>query len=296
MTSTISYDNVTTGTKVRASRTLAVSFDSPLYITIMPPQRKRKRRQGKTDDQSSLSPSKVSKQVQGPKPSTTAEATSDMAPTTATVASNVSRSITVTDTNVADTTTAQSGVESSTVEATNEAEFVEAPDTIIVDDGDAAVHVRNDGSYGYHADPLDVLGILLGGEKDDGVPVYDTCDDVREKIQSHLDQTSVKKTAFLREIAKTYRDPRSIQTVQLSNFLRQQGATRGNTSAVYYASYVYFEKLRIKKREPKTGKREIMESLHPFGIDTKKVTTNISYVVVGDVNVYEDEYGTVFCQ
>jgi hypothetical protein len=47
----------------------------------------------------------------------------------------------------------------------------------------------------------------------------------------------------------------------------------GNTSGVFYGTYVYFEKLRIKEGKPKSKKRQQMEELHAKsgGLETERM-------------------------
>jgi hypothetical protein len=46
--------------------------------------------------------------------------------------------------------------------------------------------------------------IELPGELDDAVPVYDTCDDIRRKINAHLKKPGVTAASFLRHVAAQY--------------------------------------------------------------------------------------------
>lgn len=116
-----------------------------------------------------------------------------------------------------------------------------------------------------------ISAIRLDGEADASVPVYDTCTETRRKISSYLDEPGVTQAAFLREIATTYPSKRVIQSKQLHDFLRQEGPYAGNTSSVYYASYVFFEKLRIKNGDPKSENRKNLEATYPDGLDRKSI-------------------------
>jgi len=105
----------------------------------------------------------------------------------------------------------------------------------------------------------DVSDNLLEGEDAGNVPVFDTCDDVRTKITAHLRTTSVTQAAFCRAISTcqgTGPSATPIQSAQMTSFLRKKGPLAGNTSKAFYASYVYFEKLRIKQAKKKSKKRE----------------------------------------
>ena len=137
----------------------------------------------------------------------------------------------------------------------------------------------------------DVSDIEIPGELEGDVTIFDTCDDVRGKIQAHLRRPGITQASFLREIGKMYGQARSIQGKQLSDFLRKAGATAGNTSSVYYASYVYFEKLRLKSGTRKSHKRQEVEIQHPNGMPTDRRRER-SWVPNGAFP-YEDEFGIV---
>ncbi|KAH8598874.1 hypothetical protein B0O99DRAFT_480626, partial [Bisporella sp. PMI_857] len=109
------------------------------------------------------------------------------------------------------------------------------------------------------AKELDVSAIKLLGEEDVAVEVYDSCDEIRRKINAYLREPNVTQAGFLREIAKTYSDGRRIQSKVLNDFLSKKGATAGNTSAPFYASYVFFEKKRIREGKEKSKHRLEME-------------------------------------
>ena len=109
---------------------------------------------------------------------------------------------------------------------------------------------------------FDVSGIQLPKEADDEVEVFDTCDDVRSKIQAHLGEPGVTQAGFCRELAKTCSCPARFQSKQIKDFLHKKGALAGNTSSVYYASYVFFENLRLKNSQSKSQKRKSVETIH----------------------------------
>lgn len=151
--------------------------------------------------------------------------------------------------------------------------------------------------------------IELTGELDDEVAIFgtfslihedmrltntDTCDDVRRKINAHLKKPGVIQAQFLRDISASYRKaPRKIQSAQLSAFRSKKGAWEGNTSAVFYGAYVFFEKMRIAEKKPKSKKRVEMEEIHSRegGVDTKRRHQRF-WVMKGEAP-YVDEYGRV---
>jgi hypothetical protein len=141
---------------------------------------------------------------------------------------------------------------------------------------------------------FDVSGIHLDGEEEAAVEVYDTCDGVRRKIRTHLRDPDVTQASFLRDLAKTY--PASMnkkfQAKSLTDFLSKSGPNAGNTGSVFYAAYVFFEKLRIRDGKPKTKFRQEMEDVwgHEGGFD-RRTPSNVGYICHVDYYLYVDEYG-----
>ncbi|KAK8094328.1 hypothetical protein PG997_001013 [Apiospora hydei] len=116
----------------------------------------------------------------------------------------------------------------------------------------------------------DITEIHLDGEEDDAVPIYDTCDEVRRKISAHLRKTpGLTEAEFRRTLfAQLHKSKgKGIQSKQLSDFQCARGSRAGIQSCVYYAAYVYFEKLRLARGQPESEHREIMEDLYIDGID-----------------------------
>ncbi|RAL63328.1 hypothetical protein DID88_003753 [Monilinia fructigena] len=141
---------------------------------------------------------------------------------------------------------------------------------------------------------FDVSAIKLDGEFTTSVPIYDTCDEVRKKISAYLREPGVTQAAFLREIAKTYPEEKKIHSKILNDFLGKKGPTAGNTSSAYYASYVFFEKIRIRDGKPKSKHREEMEKqwASSGGVDTKLPSSLGILCQVGERPV-EDKYGKI---
>lgn len=139
---------------------------------------------------------------------------------------------------------------------------------------------------------LDVSGVELEGENDESVPVYDTCDEVRRKIAAYLREPNVTQAGFLRELAKTLPDPSAkLQSKQLKDFQTKKGALEGQTSRIFYAAYVFFEKQRLQQGKPKSKKREENEKVWGLegGIDTKRRQSNV-WCLAGE-KPYMDNYG-----
>ncbi|KAL3486760.1 hypothetical protein BJX62DRAFT_214665 [Aspergillus germanicus] len=146
----------------------------------------------------------------------------------------------------------------------------------------------------------DVSSNTLEGEEEGDVPVYDTCDEVRKKIRACLRESGMTKTAFCKLISTTpvldqygHLKTTPIATQPLTSFLGKKGVKNGNQSQVFYAAYVFFEKLRIRDGKPKTEFREDMEVVWgPDGFD--RVTgPNQTYITTAGRTLYMDEYGRV---
>ncbi|CAJ2511166.1 Uu.00g067910.m01.CDS01 [Anthostomella pinea] len=146
--------------------------------------------------------------------------------------------------------------------------------------------------------------IELEGEAEGEVEVYDSCDGIRKKINRYLASTSITKAAFAREISKTYAGKKQVSAAVLSSFLAKNGVLTGNTSAAFYASYVFFEKIRIRDGKPKSEFRLDMEDEwivpEPYsrwdkpGVDLKTLFDKVSYIIpVGRPGPYMNKYGKV---
>ena len=118
--------------------------------------------------------------------------------------------------------------------------------------------------------PADASVIHLPGMHTDTVPVHDSCDEIRRKITLHLNRAGVTQASFLRTLAAQFQaEERKFQSKQLNTFRSYRGADKGNTSAIFYAAYVYFERLRIKEGGEKTRHRIAMEGAWPKGFEIK---------------------------
>ncbi|CCC08627.1 unnamed protein product [Sordaria macrospora k-hell] len=136
----------------------------------------------------------------------------------------------------------------------------------------AAKKQKTDSADGAEADigKVDVSDIHLEGEETDEVPVYDTCDEIRRKIDAYLRRPGVTQAQFCRDIHAQHQSakrPANIHTSQLARFRGMKGARAGATSSVFYGAYVFFEKLRIKEKKPMTQHRKDMEEAWPNGFD-----------------------------
>jgi hypothetical protein len=93
---------------------------------------------------------------------------------------------------------------------------------------------------------------------------------VRKKINAHFTKTGVSQAQFCRDIA-AQTDGRKVSTGQLNKFRDSKGPTIGNTSIVFYAAYVFFEKIRLKEDKKKSKHRLEMENIHPDGFDIDRL-------------------------
>ena len=159
----------------------------------------------------------------------------------------------------------------------------------------------------------EVFLVELAGEEDESVELYDTCDEIRRKIDIHLTLTDQTKASFLRDIARAGwpRNPPKIQTKQLSDFQAKDGPTSGCFSRVYYGerpafvdwsglekldlihgmtsgAYCYFEKKRIAEGKDKSVHRRCMEEEWPNGMVREREQL---YLVPEDMELYMNEFG-----
>lgn len=122
----------------------------------------------------------------------------------------------------------------------------------------------------------------LPGEDSGTVEIYDSCDEIRRKIAAHLRSSGVTQASFLRAIAASFPadDNKKIAPKQLQDFQGKKGPLAGNSSAVYYGAYVYFEKLRIKNGKKMSAHREEMEEAWwaEGGVSRERVGTVVCMV------------------
>lgn len=118
----------------------------------------------------------------------------------------------------------------------------------------------------------DLSSITLWGEDTDSVPVFDSADEIRKKINAHLKTPGLTQAQFCRDLYAQLRAPtcKAIQTKQLTDFRNKKGPLSGVSSSVFYAAYVLFEKMRLAKGKPKSAHRLAMERAHPGGLDTTR--------------------------
>lgn len=93
------------------------------------------------------------------------------------------------------------------------------------------------------------------------MPVYDTCDEVRRKINNHLLTPGLTQAQFCRDLLAMLHGTRftGLQSKQLNDFRSKRGPRAGCSSSVFYAAYVFFERARIAEGRPKSQHRLNME-------------------------------------
>ncbi|EPT04213.1 hypothetical protein FOMPIDRAFT_1021923 [Fomitopsis schrenkii] len=123
-----------------------------------------------------------------------------------------------------------------------------------------------------HKRSIDWQEIRLSGEDDGSVPIYDDCDDIRRKIRKLQRTQGFRISYWLRHIG-------GIKYNSWSRFMKAQGPDSGAENGIYYAAYIYFEKVRIVEGKIKTPRREQNELAHPRGfvimdlLETQRTTS-----------------------
>ena len=142
---------------------------------------------------------------------------------------------------------------------------------------------------------LDVSDIKLDGQDNDSVPIYDTPDDVRSKINAHLRNSSGTQASLVRGLKAQFANPPSqgLSPAALKTFLSASGHGHGKSSPIAYAAYMYFEKLRIKNGKAKSKKRQEMEKVWgKGGMDLFKDVGKPITMRIDDV-MWSSQYGEV---
>lgn len=109
---------------------------------------------------------------------------------------------------------------------------------------------------------FDVSGVSFPGDDEAKVPVYETCDVVWRKINAYTRDLHVTQMGFVQDITRAaYPQGQKKTSKTMNNFKWKKGPRTGNTSAVFYAAYVFFEKLHIRDVRPKAKFWEEMENV-----------------------------------
>lgn len=133
--------------------------------------------------------------------------------------------------------------------------------------------------------------IRLYKEDEDVTPVFNTCDEMRRKITKHIEDTKITLHLLGLLLHCQLHGPRDIKSItgsQISAFRKKRGSRAGNTTVVFYAAFVYFEKLRILKGEKESEHRQTMEEIWPVGFDVKTPPHNIHYI--GSAAYHDGEF------
>ena len=97
------------------------------------------------------------------------------------------------------------------------------------------------------------------------VPIYDTCDEVRRKINAHLRKMPGLTDAEFRRTLFAQLHKTKAMSIKFS---------------AHYAAYVYFEKMRLARGKPESTHREMMEQIHyPGGVDCN-VNSRARYAMI----------------
>ncbi|KAH0562807.1 hypothetical protein GP486_002569, partial [Trichoglossum hirsutum] len=135
--------------------------------------------------------------------------------------------------------------------------------------------------------------LKLDGEDEGEVEIYDTCDEIRRKINAHLRNDGVTKAGLCRAIGKMTPAGTPINGKSMDDFLRKKGPEEGGGTNCFYGAYVFFEKLRIKQGKPKSKLRQEMEKIWASrgGFPTRGAGLIICRA---DARPYTDKYGRIF--
>ncbi|CAG9991072.1 unnamed protein product [Clonostachys byssicola] len=139
---------------------------------------------------------------------------------------------------------------------------------------------------------LDVNHIDLPGQESRKVPVFDTCREIRKKIKALL-RKGVQQAAFVRAMNKGLPDDggKKVNSMNMKTFMEQKDTMDGNTSTVFYAAYIFFERQRIRDNKPKTAFREEMEKTHGReGVDIVHNVKGGMWLFAGE-SAHMDKYG-----
>ncbi|THH20012.1 hypothetical protein EW146_g1277 [Bondarzewia mesenterica] len=118
------------------------------------------------------------------------------------------------------------------------------------------------------APPKKWQDVVLEGEEEGDVKIYDDCNDVRRKIRALQKEPGFKVTHWLREIGGI--NGNSLNRFSKPLKLKASGPTAGATNGAYVAAYKYFEKRRIAEGKKKTPKRIRNEEEHRNGLPLER--------------------------
>ena len=97
-----------------------------------------------------------------------------------------------------------------------------------------------------------VRSIVLDGETEGRVPVYDDCDQVRRKSLDFIASFGIRISEWLRLLG-------NVNNKSWRDFVSYRGEKAGAANKAYYAAYVFLEKVRIASHEEKSSNRILAE-------------------------------------
>lgn len=130
--------------------------------------------------------------------------------------------------------------------------------------------------------------IHLEGEESESVPIYATCDDIRKLLNAHIPSTT--KAAFCRELSEMLPSSK-VTSRNLDALLKMKGPSAGAHNVAYYASYVFFEKLRVRDGKKKSAKRQKLEEIYGKVGYPRQGQHEMGITCYAGVKPYLDQYG-----
>ena len=119
---------------------------------------------------------------------------------------------------------------------------------------------------------------------------------MRKKIAAHLRKPDVTQAQFCRDMHAQLHSadkPKSISSSSLTTLRNNKGANAGAISKVFYAAYVFCEKIRVKEGKPKSKYgQEMEEAWGSAGMD-RETSSNTHYICFAGRQPYVDKYGVV---
>ena len=132
--------------------------------------------------------------------------------------------------------------------------------------------------------------IHLEGEESESVPIYATCDDIRKLLNAHIPSTT--KAALCRELSEMLPSSK-VTTRNLDALLKMKGPSAGAHNVAYYASYVFFEKVRIRDDKKKSAKRQKLEEIYGKEGYPRQGQHEMGITCYQGVKPYLDQYGQI---
>ena len=134
---------------------------------------------------------------------------------------------------------------------------------------DAIIRTAARMNNGLRSDALHEPG--TDGEEDDDVPIYATPADIRNKINAILRDSGMTQAELARRFAQQVHHE-AITGGKIKRFIDMKGPFGGAANPVYYAAFVFFEKLRIKTGGKESKKRLELMDVHPDGIPRRDLS------------------------